>query len=68
MCKMIITPSVFFSVKILIFQVVKVLKEQKMAQNVEKFCLSHLIFQEPIIFIYGTHVWIKAFFSFFSKF
>ena len=30
MCKMIIS-SVFFNVKILIFQVVKVLKEQKMA-------------------------------------
>ena len=71
---MIMSPGVFFNVKILIFQVVKGLKGQKMAQNVENFCLSHLIFQAPyIIFIYGTHACIKgwyfqAFFSFFSQF
>ena len=49
MCKMIISPSIFFNFKILIFQVVKGLKRQKLAQNVKTFCLSHLIFQEPYI-------------------
>ena len=40
----------FFNVKILIFQVFKGLKAQKkMAQNDKKFCLLHLIFQEPYI-------------------
>ena len=48
-CKMILSPCVFFNVKILIFQVVKGLKGQKIAQNVENFCLSHLIFQKPYI-------------------
>ena len=42
-CKMIISPGIFFNVKILIFQVVKRLKGQKLAQNVEDFCLSHII-------------------------
>ena len=49
MCKMIISPGVFFNVKILIFQIVKGLKGQKMPLNVETFCLSHLTFQEPYI-------------------
>ena len=49
MCKMIISPGVFFNFKILIFQVVKGLKGQKMAQNVKNFCLLHLMFQEPYI-------------------
>ena len=50
MCKMIISAGVFFNVKILIFQVViKGLKGQKMAQNVENFCQSHLMFQELYI-------------------
>ena len=38
MCKMIISPGVFFNFKILIFQVVRGLKGQKMTQNVENFC------------------------------
>ena len=42
-CKMITSPGIFFNVKILIFQVVKRLKGQKLAQNVEDFCLSHII-------------------------
>ena len=38
---MIISPGVFFNVKIMIFQVVKGLKQgQKMTQNVENVCLS----------------------------
>ena len=49
MCKMVISPGVFFYVEILIFQVVKGLIGQKMAQNVENFYLLHFIFQEPYI-------------------
>ena len=49
MCKMIISSGVFFTVKILIFQAVKGLKGQKMAQKVENFFLSHLVFQELYI-------------------
>ena len=44
-----ISPVFFQFFKILIFQVVKRLKEQKMPQNAENFCLSHLIFQGPYI-------------------
>ena len=80
MCKVIIFQGVFFNVKILIFQVIKVLKGEKMAQNEENFCLLHLIFQEPynhiyhIIFIYCfTCIYKKIIspgivFIFFSKF
>ena len=46
MCKMMISPGVFL---ISIFQVFKGLKGKKMAQNVEHFCLSHIIFQKPCI-------------------
>ena len=49
MCKMITSPGVFFNFKILVFQVVKGLKGQKMAQNIENFCLLRLTFQEPYI-------------------
>ena len=49
MCKMIISPVVFFNFKILIFWVVRGLKGQKMAQNDKKFCLSHSVSQEPYI-------------------
>ena len=49
MCKIIISPGVFFNFKILIFWVVRGLKGQKMAQNDKKFCLSHSISQEPYI-------------------
>ena len=45
----------FFNFKILIFQLVKRLKGQKMAQNDKNSCLLHLIFQEPCI-IY-LHLW-----------
>ena len=48
MCKM-ISPVVFFNFKILIFQVIRGLKGQKMVQNDKNLCLSHLIFQEPYI-------------------
>ena len=76
MCKMIISPGMFFSVKILISQVVKGLKGQKMAENVENFCLSHLIFQEPYIIwsSFMVRIYVKRkispgiFFHFFSKF
>ena len=40
MCKKIISPGVFFNVKILIFQDVKGLKGQIRGQNDENFCLS----------------------------
>ena len=39
MCKMTMSPGVFLNNKIMIFQVVKGLKGQKMAQNVKNFCL-----------------------------
>ena len=39
----------FHSLKILIFQVVRGLKGQKMAQNGKNFCLLRSIFQEPYI-------------------
>ena len=39
----------FFYIKTLVLQVVKRLKGQKMAQNIENFRLMHLIFQEPYI-------------------
>ena len=48
MCKMIVSPGVFFHVKILIFQGVKGLKGQKMAENVEDFYMLYLIFQNHI--------------------
>ena len=38
-----------FNVKILIFQVVKGLKGQKMAQSDKNLCLLYLIFEEPYI-------------------
>ena len=72
-CEMIISPGVFFNFSILILQVVRGLKGQKMAQNDKNFCLLHFMFQKPyMIFIYGTHVCIKgkyhqAFFFFFFK-
>ena len=56
MCKMIISPGVFFSAKILIFQVVKRLKGQIMDQNDKNFCLLHLIFQEPYIIWYDLYL------------
>ena len=62
MCKMIISSGVFFfNVKILIYQFVKGLKGQKMAQNVENFCLLHLIFQEPLSC--ALHLWYTCMFK-----
>ena len=67
----------FFNFKILIFWVNRGLKGQKMAQNDKKFCLSHLMFQQPyIIWSYDLHLWytcmykmiISRHFLFFSKF
>ena len=45
MCKMIISPGVFFNFKILIFLVVRGLKGQNWPKMTKNFCLSHLIFQ-----------------------
>ena len=58
--KMIIFLVVFFNFKILICQVVKGLKGQKVPQNVENFCLSHLVFWEPYIIwsSYMVHIYV----------
>ena len=49
-CKMIISPGAFFHFfNILIFQVVSGVKQQKLAQNDKKLCLSHSMSQEPYI-------------------
>ena len=48
-CKMIISPGFFFFFKILIFQVVRRVKDQKMAQNDKKLCLFCLLSQGPYI-------------------
>ena len=57
MCKMIIYPGVFFffNVRILSFQVVKGLKGQKMTKNDKSYCLSHLTFQDHVL--YDLHLW-----------
>ena len=64
--------SFFFNVKILIFQIFRGLKGQKMARNGKNFCLWHLIFQEPYIiwssFMGHMYNISRHFFSFFSKF
>ena len=49
MCKMIISPGVFYFFKFLIFRVVKGVKGQKMVQNDKKFCPMHSSSQEPYI-------------------
>ena len=46
---MIISLGIFQFFKILIFWVVRGVKGQKMVQNDKKFCLLHLMFQEPHI-------------------
>ena len=62
MCKM-ISPGVFFNFKILILWVVRWLKDQKMAQNDKNLsvapCFLGSIYHN-MIFIYGTHVYIKG--------
>ena len=54
MCKTLMSPGVFFNFKILIFQVVKGLNWQKMAQNDKKFvvslCISGTIHHIIVIF------------------
>ena len=50
LCKMTISPCVSFHFfKILIFWVVKGVKEQKMAENDKQFCLLYSISHEPYI-------------------
>ena len=49
MCKLIMSPGVLLNVNLLIFQVVKGLKGQKMPQNDKKFCLPHSVSEEPYI-------------------
>ena len=73
MCKAIISPSVFFNFKILIFQVVRGIKGQKMTQNNKKFCPSRSIFQEPyliwfsfVVHMCKTIMSLGAFFHFFN--
>ena len=74
LCKMIISPAIFFSFSILIFQVVKRVKGQKMVQNDKKFHPPRFISQQPYIiwFSFMVHLWKMiispgVFFSF-SKF
>ena len=55
MCKMIISPGTFFNVKILIFYIVKELKEQKMAQMAKISVHCTLYFRNHIS--YGLHLW-----------
>ena len=55
MCKMIISPGTFFNVKILIFYIVKGLKEQKMAQMAKISVHCTLYFRNHIS--YGLHLW-----------
>ena len=66
----------FLFVTILIFQVFRGVKVQNMAQNNKKFCLLHLIFQEPYIIWSSSmiHIYLwkdnisSNFFSFFLNF
>ena len=59
-CKMMISPGVFFMFsKILIFQIFRRVKGEKMAQHDKKNCPSYLYISGTIhhvIFIYDTHV------------
>ena len=55
MCKMIISPGIFFNIKILIFYIVKGLKEQKMAQMAKISVHCTLYFRNHIS--YGLHLW-----------
>ena len=56
-CKMIISPDVFFNFKILIFWVFTGLKGQEMSRNEKNLCLSQELY---IIFIYGIRVHMYA--------
>ena len=59
-CKMIISPGVFFNTKNFDFPGCQGAERAKNGPKCRKFCLSHIISQEPyMIFIYGTHVCIK---------
>ena len=57
-CKMLISPGVFFSFKILIFRGFRVLKGQKWPKMTKNLCHT-FYFRNHISFIYGTHVCIK---------
>ena len=62
MCKLTISPGVFFNAKILIFKFVKGLKGQKNGRKCQKFLSVALYVSGTIyhmILIYGTHVCIK---------
>ena len=60
MCKMMISPGAFFMFfKILIFQIFRRVKGEKMAQHDKKNCPSYLYISGTIhhvVFIYDTHV------------
>ena len=57
LCKMVISPSVFFNFfKILFFGIVTGVKWQKIAQNHNKLCLSRFISQEHHT-SYDCHLW-----------
>ena len=60
MCKMIISPGVFFSVYILIFQVFKDLKGQKMAPKMRKISVCCILYFRNHISHDGTYVCIKG--------
>ena len=60
---------VFHFFKILIFLVVRGIRDQKMIQNDKKFCLLHSISQEPYMTWLSCVKWyLQAFLIFFSKF
>ena len=76
LCKMVISPSVFFNFfKILFFGIVTGVKWQKIAQNHNKLCLSRFISQEHHT-SYDCHLWytcvkwwyLHVFFSFVQNF
>ena len=62
MCKMIISPSLFFNFKVLLFQVFWGLKGHKMAQNDKNLSVALYISGTiyHMIFIYCTHVCKRA--------
>ena len=54
-CNVIISPGVLFNFRILIFQIVRVLKGQKKWPKMTKLCLLHLISRNHIS--YDLHLW-----------
>ena len=51
LCKMMTSLDAFFFFKVLIFQTVRGVKGQKMAQNDKKICLSHSASQELYLIV-----------------